>query len=81
MKRGLAHVAKEGQQSSEDPGVEGRVGLAAHINQVAEEQIAGVSGMEGIDLGMLGAVEVVEIVALNGLMEKRKTQREDESGD
>jgi hypothetical protein len=57
------------------------VGLAAHIHQIAEEEIPGVSGMEGVDLGVLGAVEVVEIVALNGLMEKRKTQREDESGD
>ena len=81
MERRLAHIAQEGQQSAEDPGVERGMGLPAHVHQIPKEEIARVSRMEGIDLGMLSAVEVVEIVALNGLMEKRQTEDEYEGED
>ena len=81
MERRLAHVAEEGQESAEDPGVERGMGLPAHVHQVAKEEIARVSRMEGIDLGVLSAVEIVEIVALNGLMKKWKAERQDEGDD
>ena len=75
MERRLAHVAEEGQESAEDPGVERGMGLPAHVHQVAKEEIACVSGMEGIDLGVLSAVEVVEIVALYRLLQKWEAKR------
>ena len=46
--------------------------MPAHIGQLASEDVAGVLGMQRIDLRVLRAIKIVKIVALNGLMQKRK---------
>jgi hypothetical protein len=57
------------------------MGVAAHIDEIAEEDIAGVVGMEGIDLGVLGGGEVIVVVALDGLVQERQAQEEYEGED
>ena len=49
--------------------------MAAHVDRYALKEVAGVRGVKRIDLRMLGSVKVIQIVALNGLSEKRQTQR------
>jgi hypothetical protein len=77
----FADGAGDGEQGGEDPGVTGRMGVAAHIDEIAEEDIAGVVGMEGIDLGVLGGGEVIVVVALDGLVQERQAQEEYEGED
>ena len=50
--------------------------MAAHIDQVALKDVARVIRMQRIDLRVFGAVEIVRIVALNGLVQKRKTEQQ-----
>ena len=54
------------------------MGMAAHVDLLAEESVTGVVGMERVDLGVFGAVEIIEIVALDGLVEKGQAHEENE---
>jgi hypothetical protein len=42
--------------------------MAAHIDEIALKQKAGVRGMQRIDLRMLRAVQKIDVVSLNGLI-------------
>ena len=55
--------------------------MAAHVGEHASEDVARVLRMQRIDLRVLGAIEIVKVVALNGLMQKRKAQRQHQRGD
>ena len=48
--------------------------MTAHIHHLAQENIAGVQGMQRIYLRVLCAVEIVDIVALDGLVKEREPQ-------
>jgi hypothetical protein len=48
--------------------------VAAHLDQVAVEQIFRVVGMQRLDLRVLCAVQIIEVVALNRLVEKGQAQ-------
>jgi len=52
--------------------------MAAHIHHLALENVAGVQRMQRVNLRVLGAIEIVDIVALDGLIEKRQSQNQDE---
>ena len=78
MERDFTHLFENAQQQAEIPGVQRRMGMAAHIYHLAKENVARVHGMQRIDLGMLSPVKIVDIVALNGLIEKRQSQDQDE---
>src|SRR5579863_4000450 len=81
MQRNLFHVSKHGQQSAENPRIQGRMRLAAHVHHVAAEDIVSVIGMQRVDLRVLRAVEIVKIVALNGLMKKWQAQSQNQNND
>ena len=55
--------------------------MAAHIHHLAQENVAGVHGMERIDLSVLGAIEIINVVALYGLIEERESEGQDEQHD
>ena len=50
--------------------------VALHANHAPLKRVVSVIGMQRIDLRVLGAVKIVEIVALDGLIEKRRPQRD-----
>ena len=53
MKRDFMHVFEAGEQQSEIPRVQRRMGMAAHIHRLPEKNIAGVQGMQRINLCVL----------------------------
>ena len=50
--------------------------VALHRHDLTQEDIAGVVGMQRINLRMLRSRQVINVVALNGLVEKRDAQEE-----
>src|SRR5579863_9852953 len=54
------------------------MGMPTHVRKIPQEHITHVRGMERLNLSMLGAVEVVNVVTLNGLMEKREAQSQNQ---
>ena len=70
-----------GDQQREEPGVERRMGLSAHIDIAAHEDIGGVLGMKRLNLRVSGLGEIEDVVALEGLVEKRQAQSEDDQRD
>src|SRR5579871_1653390 len=78
MKGHLAHFAEHSDERTQDPTVEGRVGVAAHVQHLAAEHFSRVHGMQRLDLGVFGFGQVDDVVALNGLMKKRQPQRENQ---
>src|SRR5581483_5278042 len=52
--------------------------MSAHIHHVAQKHVAGVERMQRIDLGVLRAVEIVDVVALDGLVQERQAQQDDQ---
>src|SRR5579871_2103624 len=52
--------------------------MAPGIDELPHENVAHIIGMQRIDLGVLGSVEILKIVALNGFVEKRQAQGEDQ---
>jgi hypothetical protein len=55
--------------------------MTSHVHETALEDVAGVSGMQRIDLGVFGTLQIVEIVALNRLVQKREPESENEGED
>ena len=78
MERDFMHLLENAQQQAEIPGVQWRMRMAAHIHHLAKENVARVHGMQRINLRVLSAIKIDAIVALNGLIEKRESQDQDE---
>ena len=78
MERDLMNVLENREQQAEIPGVQRRMRMAAHIHHLAQENVADVQRMERVDLRVLSAVKIVDIVALNGLIEERKPEGQNE---
>ena len=55
--------------------------LASHIDVAAHEDIIGMLGMQRFDLGMRSLRKIQHIVTLEGLVQKRKAQREHDECD
>ncbi len=55
--------------------------VAPHVDRAALKNVASVSRMKRLDLGVLGAFQIVEIVALDRLVQKRKTERQNQRYD
>ena len=55
--------------------------MAAHVHGDAQKHVAGVVGMQRIDLRVLGAGEIVDVVALNRLVEKGQAKQQDDRDD
>src|SRR5690242_10138845 len=55
--------------------------MASHIDHIAQEYITRVIGMQRIDLRVLGSGQIVDVIALNGLIEKRKPDQQDNRDD
>ncbi len=68
-------------QQREEPRVQRRVRLSAHIDIAAHEDVGGVLGMERLDLRVGGLGEIEDVVALEGLVEKRQAQGKDDQRD
>ncbi len=76
VERNFGNVFDRGEQQRQEPGVERRMRLAAHIDVAAHEHIVGVLRMERLDLRMGGLGEIQDIVALDRLIEERQAQSE-----
>ena len=70
-----------GDQQREEPRVERRMRLSAHIDIAAHEDVRGVLGMQRLDLRVGGLGEIEDVVALEGLVEKRQAQGKDDQRD
>ncbi len=81
MKRDFAHVAEPGQERRENPSVQRRMRVPAHVHHLAAEHLSGVHRMQRFDLGMLRLRKIENVVALNSLVEKRQAQRENQRED
>ena len=57
------------------------MGLTAHIDIAAHEDVGGVLGMERFGLRVGGLGEIEDVVALEGLVEKRQAQGQDDQRD
>jgi len=57
------------------------MGLSAHIDVAAHEDIGGVLGMQGVDLRVRGLGEIKNVVALEGLVEEGQAQSQDDQRD
>ena len=55
--------------------------MSTHVDHLAEKQVARVRGMQRIYLSMLRAIEIVDVVALNGLIQEKQPQGQDEERD
>src|SRR5436190_10751551 len=52
--------------------------MTAHIHHLALNDKPGVIRMKRIDLGVFGTLQVIEIVTLNGLVQERQAEGDDE---
>ena len=75
MKRNLADVPHNRQQQSQNPGIERRMRVTLHVDQVSSKHIPDVMRMGRLDLRVLRAVEIVNVVALDRLIKKRCSQQ------
>jgi len=81
MKRDFTDVPKDGEQEREEPGIERRMWMPAHVHHLTKKEIACVRGMQRIDLRVLRPVQIVDVVALDRLVEKRQPQSQDQQRD
>lgn len=81
MKRNFANILENGQEQAQAPGIQGRMRLAAHVDHAAQERSERVVGMQRLDLRVLGFGQIVDVVALNGLVQKRQPQSQNEQRD
>ena len=81
MEGDFRNALARGDQQRKEPGVERRMGLSAHIDIAAHEDICGVLGMKRLNLRVRGLGEIEDVVTLEGLVEKRQAQSEDDQRD
>ena len=81
MEWNLRNALAEGKQQREEPGVERRMRLAAHVDIAAHEHVLGVLGMQRLDLRVRGLGEIENVVALQGLVQEGQPQGEDDQRD
>ena len=81
MERDFRNALVRRDQERQEPRVERRMGLPAHIDIAAHEDISGVLGMKRLDLRVRGLREVKHVVTLEGLVEKGQAQGEDHQRD
>ena len=60
------------EQHREEPRVERRMGLTAHVDVAAHEDVLGVLRMKRLDLGVSRFGEIKDVVTLQSLVEERQ---------
>ena len=70
-----------GEQQREEPRIERRMRLTAHIDIAAHEDVLGVFGMKRLDLGVSRLGEIKDVVTLQSLVEEGQAQRDNDQRD
>jgi hypothetical protein len=78
MERNFRDAVARGDQEREEPCIEGRMRLAAHIDVTAHEDVSSVLGMKRLDLRVRGLSEIKDVIALESLVEKWQAQGKDD---
>ena len=81
MERHLSDIAFKGQQAAQEPRVQRRMRMPAHVYHLPQKSIARVVGMQRINLRVLRAVKIIRVVALDRLVQKGEAQSENREGD
>src|ERR1700722_9339881 len=81
MERDLRDAPVKRNQQREEPGIERRMRLPAHVDVAPHENIGGVFGMKRLNLRVGGLGEIKHVVALESLIQERQTQSKDHQRD
>ncbi len=77
MKRNYADIADDCEQRPQEPGVERRMRVTLHVDEVTLKHVLHMHRVSRLDLGVLRAVQIVKVVTLNRLVEKQRAHQQD----